>query len=100
MRPWARARGAMTLLGPGGELFKQRLRDALLDEGNEFLWQIAEINFARARSAVGWYNAGDLERCEYTNYELWTFFDRTDLWSRTTWWLGEDEVQNPLETWL
>jgi hypothetical protein len=97
---WAKERGARALLGPGGVEFLAALVDALDDPSNAFIWQLVTFKPELAAQALHWYDAGDLNRCGFTNWEYLTFWYRPKLWSRTTWWVGETEVDNPLENWL
>ncbi len=99
IRTWAPTRGAGTLLGAGGEAFLRALEKALADTSNSYLWQTHLLDFDQTRNAIGWYEARNLARCQYTNWELFQFHDRPDLWPRTTWWEMDNEVSNPLENW-
>ncbi len=96
---WAKIRGATTLLGPGGSEFLARLTDALEDEGNEFTWQLQGFQTELAEVALVWFDAGDLAKCGFSNWEYITFSYRPDVWARTTWWMGHHEMENPVENW-
>lgn len=100
IRAWARENGARTLLGPGGDAFLASLDVALADDSNAFLWQLQDIDLSWARNSIGWYDMARLDRCRYTNWELWVFAHRPDVWPRTSWWMGRTIVANPVETWL
>lgn len=97
IRTWAASRGAGHLMATGGRRFQTALADALADPENEFLWQMQGIDLRITLNSAGFFANGDLDRCQYTNWELFTFLERPELWERTTWWLGDDEQENPLE---
>jgi hypothetical protein len=93
---WARTRGARTLMGPDGDRFLDLLEVVLSDESEIYEWQLQDISLDWARNSIGWYQAGDLARCGYTNWELLIFYERPFLLDRTTWWNGSIQTEAPL----
>lgn len=93
---WAPERGAMRLRGAGGAEFMANLQDALRDEQNCYLWQLRGFKCHTAERAIPAFDRGDILRCRYTNWEFIMFSRHRDLWARTTWWLENTQVRNPL----
>jgi hypothetical protein len=99
LEEWSASRGARHLMGPGGQAFKDALATALGNPDVSYEWQLAGLDLGMTRSSAGWFDRGDLTRCGHTNWELLSFYANPHLWSRTTWWQGHDEADNPLEQW-
>lgn len=80
---------------PAGR-FLASLVNALETADNEYWWCLENLDLDLVRKAEPAFDAGQLQACGFTNWEMLMFRDRPDLWPRTRWWNHTGECLNPL----
>ena len=98
---WSNRHGAQTLLGRSPGDFDYDLTELVREPASAFMWCLAGFEWERWESSRMAYDAYDVARCGYTNWEMFVFSEHPEIWPRTSWWeLGDDgsdvQVLNPL----